>query len=88
MNREGNTGEYVAGVGYRPRPPADEHMPMFDMLPPAVRAALREAHFDFDHTAIFRAMRNGWSERQVVEAIRADDREMLTLAYQERGLTP
>lgn len=83
---DANTGDHIEGVDYRVRPPAHEHMPMFDMLPPIVRAALREAAFDYDHTVIFRAMRNGWSAEQMAAAIRSDNRELLNLAYAEKGL--
>lgn len=64
-----NRGERIAGVQYSVTPPAQEHMAVFDALPPAVRQAISASDYDFNTIAIARAMRCGMSEAVIVSMI-------------------
>ena len=81
----GNTGEFIDGMKYSVRPSPTEHMPIFDILPPAVRAALRDAPCDIDHTWVFREMRLGASAHAVVAAIEQLGRDFLAIAERDRA---
>lgn len=58
MNRRSNGGS-AGGAPTNPKPPAAEVMMHFDILPPIVRAAIREAALDWDTIAIARALSKG-----------------------------
>jgi hypothetical protein len=49
-------------------------MLVFDVLPPAIRAGLREAVFDWPPTAILDELRRGKSVRTILAAIAINDR--------------
>lgn len=66
-------------IGWSPRKTRkrDDRMEVFDSLPPAIRAAYREAAFDWAVMSVPRYLLKGVAEREIVADVRRGDAEKI-----------